>query len=66
MGGIRDYATEDVERELRMEQMRAGTKLKTTQAAAEWPKVFTAALVAVAAVMGAAGALFGYNFALHH
>jgi hypothetical protein len=42
---------------LRMEQMRADIGLKDTQRAAEWPKVFTAALVAVAAIFTAFGAL---------
>jgi hypothetical protein len=40
-----------------MEQMRADIGLKDTQRAAEWPKVFTAALVAVAAIFTAFGAL---------
>lgn len=66
MSGIRDYATDDLERELRMEQMRADIKLKNAQAAAEWPKVFTALIVAVAAIMGVAAGLFGYNLGLHH
>ena len=49
-----------------MEQMWADIKLKNAQAAAEWPKVFTAIIVAVAAIMGVAAGLFGYNLGLHH
>ena len=66
MSGIKEYAADDLERELRMGQLRADIKLKNTQAAAEWPTVFTALIVAVAAIKGAAGALFGYNLGLHH
>jgi hypothetical protein len=66
MGGIRDYATDDLERELRMEQMRADIKLKQVQAAAEWPKVFTAILVAFGAVVGLVAGVFGYTLGSHH
>ena len=62
----RDWARDDAEWELRMDQIRADIKLKTTQSAAEWPKVFTAALVAVAALFAAAGTLFGYSLGGHH
>jgi hypothetical protein len=60
---IKDYDTEAEERERHLDQMRADIRLKTTQAAAEWPKVFTAIIIAGCALFGAAGALFGY--ALH-
>ncbi len=66
MNSNRDYSIDDLERELRMDQMRADIKLKNAQAAAEWPKVFTALLVAVAAIIGLAAGLFGYNLGLHH
>ncbi len=66
MSGIRDYAPDDLEQELRVDQMRADIKLKNAQAAAEWPKVFTAIIVAVAAIMGVAAGLFGYNLGSHH
>jgi hypothetical protein len=61
MSGFRDYSLEALERELRMDQIRADIRLKNAQAAAEWPTVLTAIIVAVAAIMGAAGALFGYS-----
>ena len=66
MSGVKDYSTDDAERELRMEQMRADIKLKNVQTASEWPKVFTAILVAVAAIMGVAAGLFGYSLGTHH
>jgi len=57
MHRVGDYAFEDEERQLRMDQMRADIRLKSTQAAAEWPKVFTAALLAVAAIFTVLGGL---------
>jgi hypothetical protein len=66
-GGTSDPApgsAEDEERERRMDQMRADIRLKNTQAAAEWPKVFTAILVAVFTGTAAVFTIFGYN--LHH
>jgi hypothetical protein len=47
-----------------MDQMRADIRLKNAQAAAEWPKVFTAIIIAVATIMGIAAGMFGYS--LHH
>jgi hypothetical protein len=68
MSGVRDYDIEAEEREVRLEQMRADTRLKNVQAAVEWPKTFTAIIVAVATVTGVvagvAGGIFGYS--LHH
>jgi hypothetical protein len=40
-----------------MEQMRADIRLKQKQELTEWPKVFTAALVAVAAIFAAFGSV---------
>jgi hypothetical protein len=48
-----------------MDQMRADIRLKSTQAAAEWPKVFTAILVAVFTGTAAVFTLFGYSLGHH-
>jgi hypothetical protein len=64
MHGFRDYSTDELEQELRMEQMRADIRLKERLTASEWPKVFTAIIVAFGAFMGVIGAFFGYS--LHH
>jgi hypothetical protein len=61
MHGFRDYSTDELEQELRMDQMRADIRHKTKQEVTEWPKVFTGLLIPVAALMGAAGTLFGYS-----
>jgi hypothetical protein len=57
----RDYDIEAEERELRMDQMRADIRLQNAQAADEWPKVFTAIIIAVATIMGIAAGMFGYS-----
>jgi len=44
---------------MKMEQIRADIGLKDGQRAAEWPKVFTAALLATAALFTAFGATVG-------
>ncbi len=62
MSDVREYSPDELEQELRMEQLRADIKLKKTLAAAEWPKVFTAALIAVAAIF----TVFGYSIGRHH
>ncbi len=61
-GWILDWSRDELEWELRMEQMRAAIGLKTRQEGLELPKFL---VVAVAAVMGAAGALFGYSIGHH-
>jgi hypothetical protein len=61
MHGFRDYSTDELEQELRMEQMRADIKLKTKQEITEWPRVFTGIIIAVAALTGAVGTMFGYS-----
>ena len=66
MSGIRDYSTDELERELRMDQMRADIKLKTVQASTEWPKTFTAILVAFGTVIALVAGVFGYTLGRHH
>jgi hypothetical protein len=44
---------------MKMEQMRADIGLKDVQRATEWPKVFTGALLATAALFTAFGATVG-------
>jgi len=54
------FAATDVEQELRMDQMRADIDLKRRQAAIEWPKTWTAMLVALATIMALTFGTFGY------
>ena len=61
----RDWARDDAEWELRMDQMRADIKLKKAQAATEWPKAFTGILVAVTTFTAAVFTVFGYTLAHH-
>ena len=49
-----------------MDQMRADIKLKNAQAATEWPKTYTAILVAFGAVVGVIAGVFGYTLGSHH
>jgi hypothetical protein len=44
---------------MKMEQLRADIGLKDVQRATEWPKVFTGALLATAALFTAFGATVG-------
>jgi len=44
---------------MKIEQMRADIGLKDVQRATEWPKVFTGALIATAALFTAFGATVG-------
>jgi hypothetical protein len=55
-----DFAATDAEQELRMDQMRADIDLKRRQAATEWPKTWTAMLVALATIMALIFGTFGY------
>ena len=68
MSGIRDYSTDEVERELRMDQMRADIQLKRVQASTEWPRFWVASMIGVAAFVGAvfsvAGFIVGQSY--HH
>jgi len=48
-----------------MDQMRADIRLKSTQAAAEWPKVFTPILVAVFTGTAAIFTFCGYSLGHH-
>ena len=49
-----------------MDQMRADIKLKTVQASTEWPKTFTAILVAFGTVIALVAGVFGYTLGRHH
>ncbi len=66
MSGATEDTADRVERELRMDQMRADIRLKTAQASTEWPRFWVASLIAVAAVVGAvfsaAGFIIGQSF----
>jgi hypothetical protein len=56
---------EELEWTLKMNQMLADIELKSTQSAAEWPKVWTAMLVAFGAVCGGIGAGVGALITAH-
>lgn len=57
---MRDWSSEDVEQELRMEQMRADLLLKNVQASSEPWKTAVTVVSALAALFMAIGFALGY------
>jgi hypothetical protein len=64
-GRIVDWSRDDLEWELRMEQLRADIGLKKRQEALELPKFLVAALVATGTLFAAVFTAFGYALGHH-
>ncbi len=66
MGGrILDWSRDELEWELRMEQMRADIGLKNRQEGLELPKFVVAGLVAIGTLFAAVFTAFGYALGHH-